>query len=328
MVLEPDGKIIAGGRAASIIFSGDKFAMARYNPNGTLDSSFGAGGKVTTVFPNRSGANAVARQSNGKIILAGAVVRPYDHLTDTALARYNSDGSLDATFGDGGRKIENLSSEGSDAAQAIALQADGRIVIAGAFGDQAKSFSSYDFLLARFMGDDAPEVVSAVSRKVHGGSGIFDIDLPLTGTPGIECRAGGAGGNYQLLLTFASPVTVEGISIKSSDGMATGMQSASGAVVTVDLSAVADVQTLGITLTNVSDGTTTGDVFISMGVLTGDTNGDRIVNAGDALQTRSRSGQGTAADNFRSDVNADGFVNSGDTLVVRARSGTGLPAKD
>ena len=50
-----------------------------------------------------------------------------------------------------------------------------------------------------------------------------------------------------------------------------------------------------------------------------------FVNAGDALQTRNRSGQATDATNFRSDVNADGFVNSGDTTVVRARSGTFLP---
>ncbi len=62
-----------------------------------------------------------------------------------------------------------------------------------------------------------------------------------------------------------------------------------------------------------------------MGVLLGDTNGDGFVNAGDAVQTRSRAGQGTNATNFRSDVNADGFVNSGDTTVVRARSGTALP---
>jgi hypothetical protein len=69
----------------------------------------------------------------------------------------------------------------------------------------------------------------------------------------------------------------------------------------------------------------TSDVSIPMGVLLGDSNGDRFVNAGDALQTRSRSGQGTDATNFRSDVNADGFINSGDTTAVRSRSGTALP---
>ena len=64
---------------------------------------------------------------------------------------------------------------------------------------------------------------------------------------------------------------------------------------------------------------------IPVSLLIGDTNGDRFVNSGDALQTRNRSGQVTDETNFRSDVNVDGLVNSGDTTVVRSRSGTALP---
>ncbi len=84
-------------------------------------------------------------------------------------------------------------------------------------------------------------------------------------------------------------------------------------------------QTSTITLGAVSDGVNTGDVSLLMAVLVGDTNGNGSVNAGDTVQTRSRSGQATDATNFRSDVNTDGFVNSGDTAVVRSRSGTALP---
>ncbi len=72
-------------------------------------------------------------------------------------------------------------------------------------------------------------------------------------------------------------------------------------------------------------GNFSASVWGRMGVLIGDTNGDRFVNAGDTTQTRNRSGQATTATNFRSDVNADGFINSGDTLVVRSRSGNFLP---
>jgi len=68
-----------------------------------------------------------------------------------------------------------------------------------------------------------------------------------------------------------------------------------------------------------------GDISVQMGVLVGDTNGDGFFNAGESIQTRSRSGQAAAAATFRSDVNADGLVNSGDTTLVRARSGTSLP---
>ena len=62
-----------------------------------------------------------------------------------------------------------------------------------------------------------------------------------------------------------------------------------------------------------------------MSFLTGETNADRVVNSGDVLQTRNRSGQTTDSTNFRSDVNADGAVNTGDTLLVRAHSGDFLP---
>ena len=95
---------------------------------------------------------------------------------------------------------------------------------------------------------------------------------------------------------------------------------------TVNLTGVANAQRITITLVGVSDGTNSGNVNIPMGVLLGDTNADGFVNAGDALQTRNRSGQTTDATNFRSDVNVDGFLNSGDTVIVRSRSGTFLPS--
>ncbi len=173
---------------------------------------------------------------------------------------------------------------------------------------------------------DSPlQILRAGSRKTHGNAGAFEINLPLTAPAGIECRTGGAGGNHQVVVVFADPVSVGGLSIMSRDGMASGTRSTNGATVTIDLTAVADAQTLAISLLNVNNGSTTGDVVIQMGVLLGDTNGDGFVNSGDALQTRNRSGQSTGASNFRSDVNIDGSVNSGDTQVLRARSGSALP---
>ena len=169
------------------------------------------------------------------------------------------------------------------------------------------------------------EVLSAVSRRTHVGSGTFDIDLPRTGLAGIECRSGGVGGNYQVVVTFDTTVTVGGVSVVSINGQAGATQTVNDSVVTVNLSAVANVQTIGITLTNVSNGVAAGDIFVPMGVLVGDTNGNGFVNAGDALQTRSRAGQSADATNFRSDVNADGSINSGDTAAVRSRAGTTLP---
>jgi len=161
---------------------------------------------------------------------------------------------------------------------------------------------------------------------VHGASGTFDINLPLTGAAGVECRTGGTGRNFQVVVTFATPVTVGGLSIMSRDGLATGTRTVSGAVVTVNLAAVANAQTLGITLLNVSNGTTTADVLIPMGVLLGDTNGSASVTASDIGQVKSLSGQPVTGANFRADVNVSGgAISASDIGLVKSTAGTQLP---
>ncbi|HST30816.1 MAG TPA: sialidase family protein [Chthoniobacterales bacterium] len=168
--------------------------------------------------------------------------------------------------------------------------------------------------------------VSAVSRKTHGSVGDFDINLPLTGSPGIECRTGGANGNHTVIITFASPVTVGSVSVSSSDNQATvSSSSVNGGVVTVNLANVTNAQTVTVNLTNVSDGTSTGNVGVPMGVLAGDTTANRAVNSSDVAQTQSQSGQAVTAANFREDVTINGEINSSDISFVQAHSGTGLP---
>ena len=174
-----------------------------------------------------------------------------------------------------------------------------------------------------------PIPTSVVSRKTHGTAGDFDIDLPLAGNPGIECRSGGANADYQVVLTFPSAVTFTSASATPASGgtgsVASTGSSADGTQITVNLTGVSNAQTLTINLLGVSDGSNTDDVHISMSILLGDTTGDKFVNSGDSLQTRNRSGQVTDATNFRSDVNVDGTVNSGDSFIVRSKSGTALP---
>jgi hypothetical protein len=168
-----------------------------------------------------------------------------------------------------------------------------------------------------------------VSRKIHGGAGPFDLNLPLTGTPGIECRSGGGSSDYQLIFSFVNTLTSVGnASVTSGMGaVSSHMIDADAHNYIVNLTGVSNAQAITVSLTNVNDsaGNSRSSVPTSMDVLVGDTNGDGFVNTGDALQTRNRSGQATDVTNFRSDVNADGSVNSGDTTVVRARSGTFLP---
>jgi uncharacterized delta-60 repeat protein len=129
LVVQPDGKILTAGRAGSSeVYN---FALARYNTDGSLDASFGNGGKVTTIFPNAvsSQAYAIVLQPDGKIVTAGWTYSPKNR--SFALARYNSDGSLDAAFGNGGTVATSFGDADKAEAYAIAIQADSKIVAAG-----------------------------------------------------------------------------------------------------------------------------------------------------------------------------------------------------
>jgi hypothetical protein len=169
----------------------------------------------------------------------------------------------------------------------------------------------------------APTLQTAVSRKLHNGVA-FDVPLTLSGTPAVEPRRGsGASSNsHQLVVTFSAPVTVENVAVS---GGGAASRTVSGNVVTIELTNVADAQSLSVTLVNVSN---SGNITIPVSFLVGDSNGDRTVNAADSLQVRSRSGQAADGTNFRSDINVDGFVNTADTLIVRNRSGSSLSATE
>ncbi len=172
----------------------------------------------------------------------------------------------------------------------------------------------------------APAIQSIVSRKIHGGMN-FDIALPATGNPGIECRRGSGANsnNHQVIVTFAEPVNVDGVVVNSIDGQATATTSVAGAAVIVDLSSVANAQIIRITLTNVAGDTDIGNVSFPMSFLLGDTTGNGSVNASDVGQTKARAGQVLSETNFRSDLNENGTINASDVAIVKAQVGTSLP---
>ena len=143
--------------------------------------------------------------------------------------------------------------------------------------------------------------------------------------PESNAALGGATNDYQLVVTFASPVTVSTASVIAGTGSVSSATGSGTSVITVNLTGVTNQQVITVSLNGVSGPGGSGNVPVSMGVLVGDTNGNSAVNSGDAVQTRARSGQTADAINFRSDVNADGTVNSGDQIAVRSRSGTSLP---
>jgi hypothetical protein len=171
----------------------------------------------------------------------------------------------------------------------------------------------------------AIDVVAAVSRKTHADAGTFDVALPLTGDPGVECR--NSGGNHTLIFTLSNPVVSGSVSLTSGTGSIQGTPTFSGNQITVSLAGVADVQQISVTLSNVTDefGQNLPSRTVNVKMLVGDTNSSGTVNAGDVLQTRNRSGGTADATNFRSDVNLSGGINAGDVLVVRNRSGNFVP---
>ena len=191
-------------------------------------------------------------------------------------------------------------------------------------GDSTRSF---DFTLGNIT---TTPLVSVVSRKVHGPAGIFDINLPLTGTRGIECRSPGstgtAGVDYKMIFSFSGVV--------ASCGSANTGSLVSGPApnqCTVNLAGVPNAQYLKVTLTGVSVPTAcsapfVGSVFGTMGLLVGDVDASGQVNSTDVSTTKFNSGQAANSGNFRTDVVVNGLVNSSDVSQVKLKSGTGLPS--
>jgi uncharacterized delta-60 repeat protein len=143
VAVQPDGKVVVAGLAArtGALGADNDFAIARYLGDGTLDTSFGGDGIVTTDLGTRTDmGRAVAIQpGDGGIVVAGTTE------DDVALVRYAADGDLDTSFGTGGVRITDLGSD--DFANAIALTGDGQILVAG---HTLGSAGHLDFSLARY----------------------------------------------------------------------------------------------------------------------------------------------------------------------------------
>jgi uncharacterized delta-60 repeat protein len=182
MALQADGKIVMVGGTFT------DFILARFNADGSLDAGFGADGKVVTDMGSglrQEEALAVAIQSDGKIVVVGHTAidaaPPAPDLPPTfAITRYNSDGSLDTSFGTGGK----VSGSVNGIARAVAIQPDGKIVLAGEF-ELALSNGTFvsDFTVARF--------------NVNGS---LDLAFGTSGTGQVATDIGGAANSARNLV--------------------------------------------------------------------------------------------------------------------------------
>ncbi len=179
--LDAQDSLVLGGYAA---ITGQQWALARLLENGTLDSTFGDGGTVVIDFPTPARVQAIAVQDDGKIVTAGSSRQGGSD--DFAIARLLPDGDRDPGFGIGGTVITSISRV-DDVARALAVQPDGRIVVAGF----ARIGAQRDVVLARYLSDGSldPSFGNAgtVALPSQGNDEAYalalqeDGEIPVTG---------------------------------------------------------------------------------------------------------------------------------------------------
>ncbi|HUU82869.1 MAG TPA: hypothetical protein VM243_05125 [Phycisphaerae bacterium] len=185
IAIDREGRIVVAGRSGPDEDEMDSLALARYDPDGRLDPSFGLGGIVTTAI---NGSELVI-DADGRIVIAGSMQSgEVPGGSDFAVARYAADGSLDPTFGRGGLVTTDFRRKASlDAAHALTIDAEGRLVVAGssALWDRDQELggtSSSDFALARYTADGSldPTFGRGGLVKTHfSGAGGYDFGLAM-----------------------------------------------------------------------------------------------------------------------------------------------------
>jgi uncharacterized delta-60 repeat protein len=200
VLVQPDGKTIAVGYAN---WTGGKgqtdFAITRLNPDGTLDASFGTGGIATVSFrPGQDVPHCAALQPDGKIVVSGYSVEIVENVGEkeprsskpwVAIARLNQNGTLDTSFGESGRVLSQFATQPNlgTLAYGVAMQADGKLVVAGSVGRQLTigQGNSHVALLARYLPDGALDAGFAAGGKLIWNLGDTDV-----GTDGSQISLG------------------------------------------------------------------------------------------------------------------------------------------
>jgi uncharacterized delta-60 repeat protein len=197
LVIQSDQKIVLGGYSQSS-FTASDFALLRCNTDGTLDTTFGIGGKVITTIENRSEGSSVAIQADDKILLGGS---SYWFIN---LARYNNDGNLDTTFGAGGIVITDVDGYYSEKCKSMAIQSDGKILLGG-YGQHNANDNSY-LILVRYNTDGSLDTTFGTAGIVIGREGRgYSINIQNDG----KILLGGSSGFKFALVRYNSNGTLD-----------------------------------------------------------------------------------------------------------------------
>jgi hypothetical protein len=203
----------------------------------------------------------------------------------------------------------------------------GRNNVAADVYTEGDSTRSFDFTLGANV--STGPLLSVVSRKVHGTAGTFDINLPLTGPRGVECRIRGATGtpnvDYKLVFTFSGLVTSCGTASTGSVSSGPNPNQC-----TVNLTGIPNAQYTTVTLTGVTVPTAcpafAGNVSGTMGLLLGDVTANGVVSNTDVAAVKVQVAAPVTASNFRDDVTVNGIISNTDVSTTKAQVGTTLPS--
>ena len=312
MTLQPDGKIVLVGES-----SGD-FGISRYNPDGSLDTSFDGDGRVTTDFGFNDRAYGVAIQPDGKIVVVGRGDLQF------AVARYNPDGSLDTSFdGDGKETIRFRPGNGDEAAYEVAVQSDGKLIVGGTsyefssdpsrpgYGDNAAG-GDHDFALARLNADGSLDSTYGVGGKVttdfnnHSKDEAYSLVLQPDG----KVVLAGFSNNSNALARYNADGSLD--ATWGSGGKVTVNQPNGffSVINDIDIQADGKIVTTGTAFTQLADGH--NDFFVNRF----NTNGSLDASFGTGGWTLTDFNNGSNDDPF--DIKVDGAA-----LLVAGLSGTG-----
>ncbi len=205
VAIQSDGKLVVAGS------SNDSLAVVRYDTNGSLDTSFNGSGRVTTPIGNGAGLKmTVAIQSDGKIVGAGSSIN--GNKENFAIVRYNTNGSLDTSFNGNGKVITSIGNSSNDEAEGIAIQSDGKIVVAGS-SDDFNAGSNNTVAVVRYNANGSLDTSFNGIGKVNLDEAVYPRSVAIQGNGRIVVAGtswGGAGINFTAVryLVDTSPAII------------------------------------------------------------------------------------------------------------------------
>lgn len=329
VLVQPDGKILVGGFSETL--STRVFSVVRYNANGSLDTSFGGTGKVTTdVGPGYDTGLSIALQPDGKVLIAGPVSNGTND--DFALVRYNANGTLDTSFGGTG-KVLTAVGVSHDYASSVTIQPDGKILVAG----NSDNSSNSDFAIVRYNTDGSLDtsfggtgkVVTAIGTNGETAFSVIvqpDGKIVVAGSTYNGSDSDFAVARYNadgsLDITFDPVNTLDGAPTFTEGGAAVVLDG-NAAIHDVELASVGNYD--GATLTLVRNGGASAqDTFGASGALSTLTEGGSLLVSGTSIGEVTQNSAGTLILTFNANA-TETLVNSAMRAITYANSSDNPP---